>query len=66
MKQFDFRLTIGTLCWVLDDNGCIKLIEVEDIVWDNDSDCYGWNIVSGEFEYWVESCYHLEYIFSEN
>ena len=66
MKQFDFRLKIGTLCWVQDNDSCIKLIEIEDIVWDADDDCNGWNVVSEGQEYWMESCYELEFHFIEN
>lgn len=49
----------GEFLWVMDENGSLKMIQVEDIYWDKDPDLYGWNVVCGDREYWLECCFEL-------
>lgn len=65
MDRINF-LKIGSIIWVMDDLGALKMITVEEVVWNEDPDLQGWDIMSEGQLYWVESCYFLEYPLCEN
>lgn len=59
-------IAVGDLVWVMDDNGALKLITVDAIVYNDDPDLHGWDIECEGQLYWVECCYFLEYPIVEN
>lgn len=65
MKRVEL-LQKGTLLWVQDSYGCLKMITVDDLYWDDTEDEEGWNVVYNGNSYWIECCFELECFISQN
>lgn len=60
MKPLEF-IEKGSMVWVMDDNLSLKLISVDDLIWCDEPENEGWNIVCDNQEYWLELCFSLEH-----
>ena len=56
---------IGDFVWCESDNKetdfvWIKMIRIDQLYWDDTPDLQGWNVISGNEEYYLETCLGLE------
>jgi len=67
MKPIDI-VNPGDVMWTIEEDGLLRMIQVDHIYYDQneDEDLKGWNIIYKDEEYYLECCFKMEYVFTEN